>query len=235
MKVKTFLILFLFFSFSLFSKEEKEVDIKKLSEAIGHIIGKNLDELGLELDIKRMVKGIKKGSLKKESPMSEEECLKSLSKLQKKIEEKTCIKNLKIAEDFLSKNGKDPKVIELETNMLQYIQIKEGSGKVVKSYNMPIVRFTGKYLDGKIFSTSEELFSLNEILPGLKKAIIGMKEKEKRKIFIHPDLGFKTSSPSLNSLIIFEVEVIKVDGQDSSIKHPKEIANKNLFNENYTF
>ena len=65
-----------------FSNEKEKIDIKKLSEAIGHIIGKNLDDFGVELDLKKMIKGIKKGALNKSSPMTEDECIQTLAKLQ---------------------------------------------------------------------------------------------------------------------------------------------------------
>ena len=225
---KSFLLFFMIISSTfLFAKEKEDIDMKKLSEAIGHIIGKNLDELGLELDIKRMIKGIKKGSLKKAPPMSEQECLESLAKIQQKLNEKVCDKNLSFAEKFLSENGKKPEINEIEKSKLQYTTTNEGEGKEIKSYNLPIVRYTGRYLDGKIFVSSEELISLNETIPGLKKGLIGMKKNEKRTFFIHPELAFGKNHPSLNSLIIFDVEIIKVDGKDTSIDLPKEIANEN--------
>ena len=104
---------FTLFIFSNVFAEEKEVDIKKLSESLGHIIGKNLDDLGFKLDLKNMLKGIKKGSQKKLSPMSEDECLEALAQIQIKENEKITSQNLKDARDFLINNLKDKDVIEL--------------------------------------------------------------------------------------------------------------------------
>ena len=57
----------------------------------------------------------------------------------------------------------------------------------------------------------EELIPLDEALPGLKQGMVGMKEGEKRLLFIHPDLGYGKESYVPNSLLIFDIEVIKAD------------------------
>ena len=55
-------------------------------------------------------------------------------------------------------------------------------------------------------------FHLDESLPGLNKALLGMKEGEKRTVFIHPDLGFGTHGylPP-NSLLTFDIEVVQAN------------------------
>lgn len=57
-------------------------DIAKISEAMGHIIGKNLDTLGLDLDFDAIVKGLKEESEGKISPLSEDECIQAIAHLQ---------------------------------------------------------------------------------------------------------------------------------------------------------
>lgn len=225
-KLNIIIFLSLFLSISSFAnnKDKKDdVDIKKLSEAIGHIIGKNIDDLGLELDLKRMIKGIKKGSLNKESPMSEDECLQALAKLQLKANEKICQNNKKLAEEFLNKNLKEKDIIEIEKDKLQYKIVQNGNGESLQSYNMPVVKITGKYLNGQIFTDIEEVLNLNEILPSLQKAMIGMKQNEKRQIFIHPDLSFGKNSPCLNSLVIFDIELLSLEPKQTPLD---EIAKK---------
>jgi peptidylprolyl isomerase len=206
-----------------FSKEQDPPDVKKLSEAIGHIIGKNLEEFGLELDLKRIIKGIKKASLNKSSPMSENECLEALAKLQFKANEKTSEKNLLIAEEFLKNNSKNQDIIEIEKEKIQYKIVKEGKGESLRNYNNPIVKITGKYFDGQTFSDVEEVLNISETLPSLQKAIIGMKLNEKREIYIHPELAFGKNPPSFNSLVIFDIEVLQLDTKENPLD---EIAKK---------
>ncbi|MBI5345556.1 MAG: FKBP-type peptidyl-prolyl cis-trans isomerase [Chlamydiae bacterium] len=218
--------LFVLLSFASFADEKKEIDPEKLSEALGHMIGKNLSDMGLDLDVKQVIKGLKNGSDNKESPMSEEECLKALSLLQEKVLEKISEKNLIEANSFLQNNIKDQSVIELEKDKLQYKILTPGIGKSIAIYNSPIVRYVGKYINGDKFINQEERVSLNEIIPGLSKGLIGMKEGEKRIIYMHPSLGFGKQTFNPNALLIFEVEVVKADG--GSVQTPPEIADKKV-------
>jgi peptidylprolyl isomerase len=224
-KINIFFFILFFFIAAIYSAEKnnkEEIDIKKLSEAIGHIIGKNLDEFGFELDLKKMIKGIKNGSLNKDAPMSEDECLQALAKLQLRANEKICMNNKKLAEDFLLSNTKEKDIIEIDKAKLQYRVTKQGTGESLQSYNMPIVKIIGKYLDGKVFTDAEEVLNINEALPALQKAMAGMKLHEKRQIFIHPDLAFGKNHPCLNSLIIFDIEILSLDSKNNPLD---ELAN----------
>lgn len=224
---KYFSIIFfvsIFFLNVAFSNNKDEVDIKKLSEAIGNIIGKNLDDLGFKLDLKKMILGMKKGHLKKSAPMNEDECLEALAQIQISINEKIASKNLNMAENFLINNLKDKDVIELEKQKLYYKVLKKGKKGQVEVYHTPIVKITGRYLDGTIFTTMEETINLSETLPSLKKSILGMHLNEKRQIFIHPSLAFKDTPPHLNSLVIFDVEIIDLDAKKNPLD---ELAHQN--------
>ncbi len=57
-------------------------DVAKISEAMGHIIGKNLDSLGLDLDLNAIVKGLQEESEGKTSPLNEDECVQAIALLQ---------------------------------------------------------------------------------------------------------------------------------------------------------
>ena len=77
-----------------------------------------------------------------------------------------------------------------------------------------MIRYTGKYLDGSVFGASkeDEQLSLDEIIPGLRAGLLGMKEGEKRTIYIHPDMAYGTNGylPP-NSLLTFEIEIVKAN------------------------
>lgn len=59
-----------------------EPDVVTVSEAMGHIIGKNLDALGLDFDLDAIVKGLKEESEGKVSPLNEDECVQAIAVLQ---------------------------------------------------------------------------------------------------------------------------------------------------------
>lgn len=70
----------LFFPLSPFC--DQQLDIAQISEAMGHIIGKSLDAMGLDLDLDAIVKGMRDESEGKNSPLNEEECVQAIATLQ---------------------------------------------------------------------------------------------------------------------------------------------------------
>lgn len=205
-------------------KEQQQIDIAKISESFGHVIGKNLSSLEIALDPALLAKGIQDYHSGKTAPLTEEECIESLSVLQEQVQKKRADDNLVASSTFLAENQKKPGVISLEEGKLQYKVETIGTGETVPEHATPLIRYTGKHLDGSVFGASQEddKISLDEVIPGFAKGIVGMKEGEKRTIFIHPDLGYGTSNffPP-NSLLTFEVEVVKANVIDNS---PIEIA-----------
>lgn len=203
------------------------VESEKVSEALGHVIGKHLEELGLPLDLKAICKGLEDEVSGKSSPLNEEACLQAIDALQEKKKEEIAKKNLSEAMTFLAKNKLQPGVILLAGEKLQYQTLRKGEGQEVQPYNSPIVRLKGRYLNGKPFSESiqEELLTLDEAIPALRLGIVGMKEGEVRTLFVHPDLGYgKESHLSPNALLIFDVEIIRADaGAYEEIPH-KEVS-----------
>ena len=206
-------------------EQEKDLDVAKISEAMGHLIGKNLEHLGLQFDVSLIVKGIKDATVGKESPMSEEECVQAISLIQERNLNEVAESNLEEAEKFLAKNKTTKNIQSLEEGKIQYRIEKNGSGEGVEAYHSPLIRYKGTYLDGTVFgeSSDQELISLDETIPGFSKGIVGMQEGELRTIYIHPDMGYgKKGVLSPNSLLTFEIEVLKIDGT-SQVQDPELI------------
>lgn len=203
------------------TKEEQE-EMIKLSEAFGHFIGRNLHTPGMNFDLESIIKGMREGVAGKPAPMSDQEYEGLLAKTQEKAFKEISAKNLQAAEKFVSENKIKPNVKEIELGKLQYTILQEGTGAVVTEHNAPLINYSGSYIDGTTFSSSKEAggpitIPLDQTIPGFSKGIVGMKEGEKRKLFIHPDLGYGTTGQlPPNSLLIFEIEVIKADNKDAA-------------------
>jgi hypothetical protein len=75
-----------------------DFDVSKVSEAVGHMIGKNLNNLGLDFDVEAVAKGIKEESEGKNSPLNEEECVQAINALQEEKVFLTAEKALKQAD-----------------------------------------------------------------------------------------------------------------------------------------
>lgn len=196
-------------------------DMKKLSEAFGHFIGRNLQSPGLKFDIDSLIKGIREGANGEPSPLTEKEYEEMMAAVQERAFQEMSDTNLKAANDFIEKNRREDGVIEIVPGKLQYMVVKEGTGPVVGEHASPKIHYTGKYHDGTVFGTSEEMggpitIPLDQTIPGFSKGIVGMKEGEKRRLFVHPDLGYGTTGQlPPNELLIFDVDVIKADTGES--------------------
>lgn len=198
-------------------EEQKTPELSDISEAFGHIIVKNLESFGIEFNMERLLKGIHDSIAGKECPMDERVCLNALSSEQDKKLKALASENLKSAEKFLEDNAKVSGVVSLEENKLQYKIEKAGDGEVVEAHYTPKIRYVGKYIDGKVFGASKgeddsETISLDETISGFSRGVVGMKEGEKRTLYIHPEFGFGTNGYlAPNALLTFEIEVVKAN------------------------
>ena len=201
----------------------QEPDLKKLSETFGNLIGRSLKGPGFSFDMDSLIQGIKNGADGKPAPLTDQEYEQGMAAVQEKLISHLADENLKAANEFLAKNAKEPDVRSLENGKLQFKIVKNGSGEVVPAGGAPEINFTGKLADGEVFTSSEEMgpitIDLSKTVPGFSKGIAGMKEGEKRTLFIHPDLAYGTQGQlPPNSLLIFDVEVLKATS-------PKEAEN----------
>ncbi len=203
------------------SKEEvfSQENIAKLSETYGHLIYKSLESPVIKLDFDSVIRGMQAARSGKTAPMNEQQYEEAVSLVQEYAFQEMSQKNLKQAEEFLAKNSKESGVVELQPGKLQYMIVQNGKSdaEVVTDAMMPYILYKGSYLDGSVFGSTEESgepvpIMLTQTIPGFRQAVLGMKVGEKRKIFIHPDLGYGTSGQlTPNAMLIFEVEVTKVE------------------------
>jgi peptidylprolyl isomerase len=200
--------------------KKDQIDMKKLSEAFGHFIGRNLQSPGLSFDLEGIIKGIREGAAGQPAPLSEKEYEEMMTAVQEKAFKEMSSSNLKAANDFMEKNRQTNGIVEVVPNKLQYMTLKEGTGATVEPHSSPKIHYTGKYQDGTVFGTSEEMggpitIPLDQTIPGFSKGITGMKEGEKRRLFVHPDLGYGTTGQlPPNELLIFDIEVVKANADE---------------------
>lgn len=199
------------------SKEET-IDVDLLSKSIGHVIAKQFEQPGFSFNFDKVMEGMREERNGIASPLSESELEQALSLVQEKIFEKMSSDNLDKANHFL-KNNKTKKGIVAVDEKLQYEVTQAGTGETVKGTNTPLIHYKGKLLDGTEFGNSYDLgqpvpLPLEQTIQGFSKGIAGMQEGEKRTLFIHPDLGYGTVGHlPPNSLLIFEVEVVKASSE----------------------
>ncbi|WP_213318774.1 FKBP-type peptidyl-prolyl cis-trans isomerase [Chlamydiifrater volucris] len=201
--------------------DEQMEESKKLSRTFGHLLARQLSKSeDITFDLIEVAKGMQDEMLSKAAPLSQTEYEEKMTILQKEIFERKSSENLLAAENFLKENAKKTNVIEVQENLLQYKIIEQGSGEVLKGTPTALLHYQGRFADGKVFSSSYDLkepilLPLHQTIKGFALGMQGMKEGEKRELYIHPSLAYGTTgSLPPNSLLIFEIELIKVNGEE---------------------
>jgi peptidylprolyl isomerase len=192
-------------------------DVNKISETFGHLIGENLDTPGFQFDLESIIKGMRDATEGKPSPMTQEEYEEAITSIQEQAFSSLSDSNLSQADIFLENNRSETNIVEVEPGKLQYRIIAEGGGDEVFEHSAPLIHYTGTFIDGTVFGSSIEsgepiTLPLTQTIPGFNKGIVGMKEGEKRTLYVHPELGYGTTGHlPPNSLLIFEIEVVKAN------------------------
>jgi len=111
-------------------------------------------------------------------------------------------------------------VVTMEGGVLvQTLRAGFDDGDVAKKGDKISIHFTGTVQDGGVFDDSHPRGAFNfwvgegQVLPGLDRALLGMKEGELRVITVPPALGYgddpKPNIPR-RSTLVFEVELLDV-------------------------
>jgi len=200
-----------------------DVDINKVSEALGHFIGRNLHTSGIHFDLENIIKGMREGATGKPAPMTDADYEKAMAELQQKAFNTVAEANLAAANKFMNENAHAKDVIEITPGLLQYTILEQGKGTAVPEHGTPLINYVGRYLNGTVFGSSENAggpitVPIDQTIPGFSKGIAGMKEGEKRRLFVHPDVGYgRTGQLPPNSLLIFDIEVVKATSPEKDV------------------
>jgi peptidylprolyl isomerase len=204
----------LLLSLCLFAEETTDPDMAHVSEAFGHLIYRNFSLLNVPFDIASVIQGIENAAVGKQAKITEEACIAAIYAEQEKNYKLLCQANLKKAGEFLSSNAKEEGIISLKDGKVQYKVISPGKGRAVKDHSAPLVRFAVRTEGGDDLLSNEEKISLDEAISGLKVGLLGMKEGEKRILYVHPDLAYGEKGLSTlypNTLLVFDIEVLKAN------------------------
>ena len=126
-----------------------------------------------------------------------------------------------IGQEYLDKNSKKPGVKVLPSG-LQFEVIYSGEGRTPLVTSNVVTHYHGTFVDGDVFDSSIERgepaeFPVNQVIPGWTEALQLMKEGDKWRLVLPPDIAYgeKGAAGGLippNSVLVFEVELIEVKG-----------------------
>jgi peptidylprolyl isomerase len=188
--------------------------LSKLAQTYGHMVAKSLDNPVVKLNVDDVLKGMQEAKEGKAAPLTQKEYEQAMQLLQKVAHETMAKKQIEEASAFLKENATKEGVVQLEPGKLQYKILHEGTGDaVVTKDTLPKINYNITLLDGTSLGSSEHGgpvdLDLDDTMPGLKEGVMGMKQGEKRRLFIHPDLAYGGASTG-HGLIIFDVEVVSL-------------------------
>ena len=155
-----------------------------------------------------------------EQKMTEEEANKLIQNFFVKLDEQKSSKAKEKQTAFLAKNKTEAGVLTTPSG-IQYIVIKEGTGKQPVAESQVKVHYRGKLLNGNEFDSSYEreepvVFGLNQVFPGWTEMLQLMKEGGQVKAFIPSDLAYGErggppgSGIGPHELLVFDIELIEV-------------------------
>lgn len=196
----------------------------KASYSIGINLGTQLSQNKDDIDVDKVIMGIREVFAGKESRLTPEEVRTVMTEfqqdMQKKQQEKVKAlseKNKKDGDDFLAKNKAEKDVTTLESG-LQYMIITEGKGDSPKVTDTVVTHYKGTLVNGTEFDSSHKrgqpaTFPVNGVIAGWTEALQKMKVGGKWKLFIPSDLAYGVNAPPQigpNSVLIFEIELLEI-------------------------
>lgn len=219
----------LFFLFSIlhaevYTPKSSQEKIELFSEYTGYMFGRELQLMNFPYDVEALVRGFKayKNGLLQNDLRVNDEIFELILSIQEDLFEKKAEENRVLVEEFFNNIDKKLLVVRVIDRQLYYETITEGAGsEIVQQTSEPLVRYSVHTLDGVEITNTFEYANpipipLNEAILGFVKGVIGMKQGERRKLYVHPDLAYhRGGNVPPNSLLIFDVEIVSVNSSKS--------------------
>ena len=198
----------------------------KLSYALGLGIGRQLNDMGANsLDIDDFAQAIKDVIAGKTLQIRESEAqaiVQDFFANQEKKQRAQAAEKFKAnkanGEKYLEENAKKEGV-KVTPSGLQYMVLKEGTGKKPSATSEVKCHYEGMLVDGTLFDSSIQrgqaaTFPLNGVIAGWTEGLQLMKEGAKYRFFIPYHLGYGEHGTGQSippfSALIFDVELIEV-------------------------
>jgi FKBP-type peptidyl-prolyl cis-trans isomerase FklB len=212
----------------------------KASYAVGLNVGRNLGaqlrQQSVEVDQAILLRGVKDALAGGKTLMTDDEAKAALSQLQADTRNKQMEKMKVVSEtnkkeglDFLGANKTKEGVVTLPSG-LQYKILAEGTGPKPTGMDTVLCNYLGTLINGTEFDSSYKRgqpasFQVNGVIKGWTEALQLMPAGSKWQLFVPSELGYgdRGSGPNIGpgATLIFEVELLSIQGKDKSEVTPK--------------
>jgi len=199
---------------------------QKASYAIGVNFVQSINVQGINLDTKSLAQGVNdsvNGSLalsQEEMKQAFDEFKAQLLQQEQDAQQALAANNKQLGMDFLAQNKNKKGVITLPSG-LQYKVLISGTGPSPKASDKVTTHYRGTLIDGTEFDSSfsrnkPATFPVNGVIPGWVEALQLMHVGDKWQLFIPSELAYGVRSIGqhikANSTLIFEIELLKING-----------------------
>jgi FKBP-type peptidyl-prolyl cis-trans isomerase FklB len=199
-------------------------DKAKTSYAIGLQTAKNLKKDGVDIDMAKIVEGLKDGFSGDRQLLSDKETKQLMQALmndsrQKMVANKreASVRNRLKGEEFLAANQSRDGIKVLASGV-QYRVIRAGSGPMPTDSDTVLCHYRGTLLDGSEFDATlpnrPAPLKLAQMIPGFRDAVKNMQPGAKWQIFIPSALGYGERGVGgdigPNEALIFDVELLEI-------------------------
>lgn len=208
----------------------------RINYSLGYAFGEQLNGLerqGVATELKSIFRGIQDALSGALPSLDRDEMDKLLATLREepaadRQEETAPPRTLPLArtrgfvDDFARLNAKRPGVVTLPSGV-QYEVLRQGTGPTPGPSDQVTINYEGSLSNGVIFDTTRKegepaRMRVAEIaVPGLREALLKMKEGDEWRVVIPPLMGFgRTGNNMLRKRdLIYEVELLSVEPADA--------------------
>jgi FKBP-type peptidyl-prolyl cis-trans isomerase FklB len=205
----------------------------RINYSVGFEFGRYLHGLkrqGTAVDLEAVVKGVLDALSGAQPQISEEDMRRQLDELKSAmsaagddeghVSDRTTARARThgFVDDFAALNTKREGVTTLP-NGLQYEVLHAGTGKTPLANDRVAIQYEGKLSTGVVFDTTDRegepmRLRVDEIVvPGLREALLRMKEGDRWRVVVPPSLGFGRSGNNMlrKRDLIYEIELVSVE------------------------
>ena len=199
---------------------------EKLSYATGLDVGGYFKEMGQEIQLENLTRGITDAYTGKEPAMTKAEVGQVLQEFAEKMQAKQVAqlnalqeKNAAAGKAYLEENKKKKGVVETKSG-LQYEILVKGTGQKPGPSDVVKFNYTGSFIDGKEFDSSVKrgaplTMPVSQLIPGWTEALQLMPVGSKYHLVVPADLAYGESGlpPVIepNAVLLFDVELLAIE------------------------
>lgn len=190
----------------------------KLSYALGLSMGQNFKGSGVDkINVSDFAAALQAVYAGEKPEMTYDEAKQVVQEYFTNLQARAGEENAKAGRDFLANNAKQEGVVVTESG-LQYLVVKEGSGKKPGPNDVVTVHYTGRLIDGTVFDSSVErgepaTFAVGQVIAGWVEGLQLMSEGAAYRLFIPSELAYGehgTGPIQPNSALIFDVQLLSL-------------------------